>query len=58
MRSIERGDLQFRTDVSGLERHLEHMERLVNRLMIGFIVAAGLVIAAIAFLFFQLWFKR
>ena len=58
MRSIERGDLQFRTDVSGLERHLEHMEILVNRLLIGFLVAAGLVIAAIAFLFFQLWFKR
>jgi ubiquinone biosynthesis protein len=54
MRSIERGDLQFRTDVSGLEGHLEHMEKLVNRLVIGFIISAVVVGLAILVLAIQL----
>jgi ubiquinone biosynthesis protein len=52
VRSIERGELQVRTDVSGLEHHLEHLERLVNRIVLGVVVAAifiGLAIIVLAF---------
>jgi ubiquinone biosynthesis protein len=56
MRSIERGDIQFKTDVSGLEQHLVHLEKLVNRLVIGFLIAAVIVGATI--LFFAWQFRR
>ncbi|MDD5191322.1 MAG: AarF/ABC1/UbiB kinase family protein [Dehalococcoidales bacterium] len=49
-RSVEQGELNIRTDVSGLERHLEHLERLVNRLVIGMIAAALILGLAILFL--------
>jgi ubiquinone biosynthesis protein len=49
-RAMERGELNIRTDVSGLERHLEHLERLVNRVVIGMIAAAIILGAAIIFL--------
>jgi ubiquinone biosynthesis protein len=53
-KSIERGELHFSADVSGVERHLEHLERLVNRMIIGIIVASALLALAIAFLAFRL----
>ncbi|MDO8490507.1 MAG: AarF/ABC1/UbiB kinase family protein [Dehalococcoidia bacterium] len=52
VKSMERGELKIRTDVSGLERHLEHLERLVNRLVIGLVLASvilGLAIVVLAF---------
>lgn len=54
VKSLERGELQIRTDVSGVERHLEHLERLVNRTVIGIIVAATVLALAIAFLAFRM----
>ncbi len=48
VRYAERGELQIRTDVSGLETHLEHLERIVNRMVIG-IVAAAIIIGAALF---------
>jgi ubiquinone biosynthesis protein len=47
VKSLERGDLQIRADVSGVERHLEHLERIVNRAIIGLIVAAVIIAGAI-----------
>ena len=49
-RAMERGELNIRTDVSGLERHLEHLERLVNRLVLGMVAAAVVLGLAILFL--------
>jgi ubiquinone biosynthesis protein len=41
VRSVERGELQVKTDVSGLEVHIEHLERIINRVVLGIILAAG-----------------
>jgi len=49
-RALERGELSFRSDVSGLEKHLEHLERLVNRLVLGMALAAIILGLAIVFL--------
>ncbi len=50
VRSVEKGDLHFRTDVEGLERHLEHLERIVRMLVVGIIAAALILGATIIFL--------
>jgi ubiquinone biosynthesis protein len=50
VKSVERGELHFNADVSGVERHLEHLERLVNRAIIGLIAAAVILGAALVFL--------
>ena len=54
MKSMERGGLQVRADVSGVERHLEHLERLVNKAIIGIIIAAVILALAIGFLAFRM----
>jgi ubiquinone biosynthesis protein len=54
VKSIERGDLRINADVSGVERHLEHLERLVNRAIIGLIIAFAILSAAIVILAFKL----
>jgi ubiquinone biosynthesis protein len=41
VRSVERGELQVRTDVSGLEIHIEHLERIINRVVFSIVIAAG-----------------
>jgi len=53
VRSIERGNLNVKTDVSGLEVHLEHLERLVNRMVLGLLVSALILAAALIFLAFH-----
>ena len=45
MSTIEHGDFRIRTDVDGLETHLEHLERIVKRLVIGMVIGS-LVIGA------------
>jgi ubiquinone biosynthesis protein len=40
VRSVERGELHIRTEVTGLERHMEHLERIVKMLVIGLIGAS------------------
>ena len=54
IKGVERGELQVRTDVSGVELHLVHLERIVNRLLIGLVIAFIILAAAIAFLAFRL----
>jgi ubiquinone biosynthesis protein len=52
VRSVERGELQVRTDLSGLEVHLEHLERIANRIVLGVIVSAviiGITVIILAF---------
>ena len=53
-KSVERGELQVRAEVSGVERHLEHLERLVNKAIIGLIIAAIILGASLAFLAFRM----
>lgn len=47
VKSVERGEFQVRTDVSGLDTELHHLERVVNRAVIGVIVAAIILALAI-----------
>ncbi len=54
LKSLERGEMKVRTDVDGLERHLEHLERLVNRAVGGIILAAIILGLAIVFLALRL----
>jgi ubiquinone biosynthesis protein len=50
MKSVERGDIEVRTNVSGIEVHLEHIERIINRAVIGMIIAALVIGLALVFL--------
>ncbi len=50
VQSIERGEFQMRADVFGLELHLEHLERIVNRIVIGVIIAALILAGALIYL--------
>jgi ubiquinone biosynthesis protein len=40
MKTAERGEIQLRIDASGIEQHIHHLERLVNRVVIVIIIAA------------------
>ena len=50
MKTAERGEIQLRADVSGVGEHIHHLERLVNRTVIGIIVAALILGLALFFL--------
>jgi ubiquinone biosynthesis protein len=54
MKSVERGDIQVRSDVSGLEIHLEHLERIARRMTAGIIVSAIIVGVALLVLAYRL----
>jgi ubiquinone biosynthesis protein len=54
LKSVERGELQVHADVSGVERHLEHLERLVNRAIFGLIIAAIILGVSLVFLAFKM----
>ena len=54
VKTVERGEFRIQADVSGVETHLEHLERLVNRAIIGLIVAATILALGLAFLAFEL----
>ncbi len=47
IKSVERGEFQVRTDVSGLDYLIHRLERLVNRAVIGIIIAAAILALAI-----------
>ena len=47
LRSVELGELSFRADMPDMEGHLEHLEKIVNRLLIGFIIATVIIGAAV-----------
>jgi ubiquinone biosynthesis protein len=55
LKSLERGDIQVRTNVSGLEKHMEHLERIVQRLTMGIVIAAIIIGAALLILTFRFW---
>ena len=54
LKTVERGEFRMQTDVTGVERHLEHLERLVNRAIVGLIIAVTILAAAMAFLAIRL----
>jgi len=43
MKTVERGELQVSAGVSGLEKHLDHLERIVNKTAL-FVLAAALIL--------------
>ena len=46
-KTAERGEIQVRADVSGVEKHIDHLEKIINRTMIyviGAILILGLAI--------------
>ena len=49
MKTAERGEIQVRADVSGIEKHLHHLERLVNRTTIYILLAAVILGLALFF---------
>jgi hypothetical protein len=48
MKTAERGEIQVRADVSGIEKHIRHLEQVANRALIG-VLAAALIIGAALF---------
>jgi hypothetical protein len=50
LKTAERGEIQVRADVSGVEKHIHHLEILVNRAMIGIIATALILGLALFFL--------
>jgi hypothetical protein len=48
MKTAERGEIQVRADVSGIEQHIHHLERVANRALIC-IVGAALIIGVALF---------
>jgi ubiquinone biosynthesis protein len=49
MKTAERGEMQVRADVSGIETHVHHLERLVNRTVICVLGAAIVIGLALFF---------
>jgi ubiquinone biosynthesis protein len=47
-KTAERGEIQVRADVSGVEKHLHHLELIVNRTIIS-IIAAALILGLALF---------
>jgi ubiquinone biosynthesis protein len=54
MKTVERGELQVRANVSGGEKHSQHLERLVSRTLIVITVAALILGVALFFVGYQL----
>jgi ubiquinone biosynthesis protein len=49
MKTAERGEIQLRVDASGIEQHIHHLERLVNRVVIVIIIASVVLGLALFF---------
>jgi len=54
MKTVERGEMQVRADVSGVEQYIHHAERIINRTVICILGAALILGLALFFLAFQL----
>jgi ubiquinone biosynthesis protein len=54
MKTAERGEIQVRADVSGVEQYIHHIKRLVNRAVIGIVFAALILGLALFFVGSQL----
>jgi ubiquinone biosynthesis protein len=49
MKTAERGEIQVRADVSGVEKHLDHLERLVNRTVL--VISLATLVLGLALFF-------
>jgi hypothetical protein len=49
MKTVERGEIQVRADVSGVEKHIHHLEKIANRTILCVIGAALLIGLALFF---------
>jgi ubiquinone biosynthesis protein len=54
IKSVERGEFHVGTNVEGLERHLEHLERIVRMMVLGILAAAIFLGMTILFLAFKI----
>jgi ubiquinone biosynthesis protein len=54
MKTAERGEIQVRADVSGVEKHIHHLERIVNRTLIYVVGSAVILGLALFYLAFRL----
>ncbi len=54
LKTAERGEIQVRIDVSGVEKHIHHLEQLVNKALIGIIATALILGLALVFVGFRL----
>jgi len=54
MKTVERGEMRVSADVSGVERHIHHLENLINRTLIGLIVIGLILALALFFVGWQL----
>jgi len=54
MKTVERGEIQVRADVSGIEQHIHHLGRLVNRTVICVVGSAVILGLALFFVAYQL----
>lgn len=48
MKTVERGEIQVRADISGVEQEVHHLERLVNRTVIA-VIGASLILGLALF---------
>jgi ubiquinone biosynthesis protein len=53
-KTLERGEIQVRADVSGVEKHIHHLEQIVNRTVIGILGAAIILGLALFFVALRL----
>jgi ubiquinone biosynthesis protein len=54
MKTLERGEIQINADVSGVERHIHHLEQILSRTVIGILVAVIILGLALFFVGIQL----
>jgi ubiquinone biosynthesis protein len=54
MKTAERGEIQVQADVSGVEQHIHHLERLLNRAMIVILVSSLILGIALFFVGYRL----
>jgi len=54
MKTAERGEIQVRADVSGIEQHIDHLEKVANKALICIVGAALIIGAALFFVGFRM----
>lgn len=54
LKSAERGEIQVRADVSGVEKHIHHLEQIFNRMMVMIIIVAVFLGLALVFVGLQM----
>jgi ubiquinone biosynthesis protein len=54
LKTVERGEIQVRADVSGVEKHIHHLEQIVNKTTIVILFAAVVIGVALFFVWSRL----